>query len=135
MDSFHNLIGPLIDNSMFSIKYLAMHKVQMHTSAINTLFFATTNDVSIKLLNVIKSSQLHNACIVLVKKNVDVMIRPCCNAFHLLSDKQIRAHFNYCQIKTYVQTARESHDLNMGLYSFDNGFKNLRNNFMQDFKL
>ena len=30
-----------------------------------------------------------------------------------MSDKQIRAHFKYYQIKTHVQTAYESHDLNM----------------------
>ena len=40
----------------------------------------------------------------------------------VMSDKQIRAHFKYYQIKTHVQTARESHDLNMDFNSFDNGF-------------
>ena len=35
-----------------------------------------------------------------------------------MSDKQIRAHFKYCQIKTHVQTAREPHDLNMASDSF-----------------
>ena len=56
-------------------------------------------------------------------KNVDIMISPGCKAFSVLSDKQIRAHFKYCQVKTHVQTARESHDLNVDLCSFDNGFE------------
>ena len=32
------------------------------------------------------------------------------------SCKQFRAHFRLCQVKNHVQTARESHDLNMGLF-------------------
>ena len=43
----------------------------------------------------------------------------------VMSDKQIRGYFKYYQIKTNVQTARESHDLNMDFHSFDNGFKYL----------
>ena len=35
------------------------------------------------------------------------------STFRVMSDKQIRAHFKYCQIKSHVQTARELHDLNM----------------------
>ena len=62
----------------------------------------------------------------LVNENVDVMISPGCNAFRLMSNKQIGANFKYCQIKTHVRTARESHDLNMDFRSFDNGFKQLR---------
>ena len=31
-------------------------------------------------------------------------------AFRLMSNKQIRAIFKYCQIKTHVQTVRESRD-------------------------
>ena len=51
-----------------------------------------------------------------------------------MSDKQIRAHFKYCQIKTYAQTACESHDLNMDFRSFDNGFKqHCVANLMQEF--
>ena len=50
------------------------------------------------------------------------MISSGCNDFHVLSDK-LRAHFKYYQIKTHVQAASESHDLNMDLCSFDNGFK------------
>ena len=65
--------------------------------------------------------------------NLDVMINPGCKAFRVMSDKQIRAHFKYCQINTHVQTAHESHDLNMGFPSFDNGFKQLCiTNFMQE---
>ena len=30
-----------------------------------------------------------------------------------MSDKQIKAHFDYYQIKIHVQTACESHDLDM----------------------
>ena len=37
--------------------------------------------------------------------------------FCVRSCKQIRAHFKYCQIKTHVQTACESHDLNMDFRS------------------
>ena len=58
-------------------------------------------------------------------KNVDVIISPGCNAFRVLSDKQIRTHFKYCQIKTHVQTLCESHELKIDLCSFDNGFKQL----------
>ena len=29
--------------------------------------------------------------------------------------KQNKAYFKYCQVKTHVQTARESHDFNMDL--------------------
>ena len=39
--------------------------------------------------------------------------------------KQFRAQFRLCQVKNYVQTACESHDLNMDFCSFDNGFKQL----------
>ena len=60
------------------------------------------------------------------------MVNPGCNAFRVFSDKQIGAHFKYFQIKPHVQTARESHDLNMDFRSFDNGFKQLCvTNFMQ----
>ena len=53
--------------------------------------------------------------------------------FHVMSDKQVRAHFNSCQIKTHVKTACESHDLNMEFLSFDNGFKQCCiTNFMQE---
>ena len=67
----------------------------------------------------------HNAYKVFANKNFDVMISSACDAFRVLSYKQIRAHFKYCQVKSHVQTARESHDLNMDLCSFDNGFKQL----------
>ena len=51
-----------------------------------------------------------------------------------LSDKHIRVHFKYFKTKTHVQTARESHDLNMDFRSFDNGFKQLCVvNFMQEY--
>ena len=86
---------------------------------------AKQNGVSIKLSNIITSSQCHNACNIFVNKNVDVMISPGCNAFRIVSDKQIRSHFKYCQIKTHVQTACESHDLNIDFRSFDIGFKQL----------
>ena len=39
------------------------------------------------------------------------MIRPNCNASRVLSDKQIRAHFKYCQIKTHFQMTCKYHDL------------------------
>ena len=53
--------------------------------------------------------------------------------FCVTSDKQIRAHFKYCQIKIHVQLALESHDLNMDFISFDNGFIQLCvMNFMQE---
>ena len=45
--------------------------------------------------------------------------------FCVMPDKQIRAYSKYFQIKTNVQTACESHDLNMDYHSFDNGFKQL----------
>ena len=80
-------------------------------------------------------SQRHNACNVFANKNVDVMISPGCIAFCVLSDKHIGAHFKYFQIKTQIQTACESHDLNMDLvHSFDNGFIQLcMTNFMQEY--
>ena len=49
--------------------------------------------------------------------------------------KKLRAHFKNCQVKTHVQTARESHDLNMDYRSFDNGFKQLCVKvFMQEYR-
>ena len=61
------------------------------------------------------------------------MVSPGCYAFRVLSDKHIKANFKYFQIKTHVQAARESHDLNMDFRSFDNGFKQLcLTNFMQE---
>ena len=47
------------------------------------------------------------------------------NAFPVMSDKQIGAQFQYFQIKTHVQTACESHDLNMDFCAFHNGYKQL----------
>ena len=47
------------------------------------------------------------------EQNVDVMIRLGFHAFSVLSIKQIVAHFKYFQIKTDVQTACDSYDLNM----------------------
>ena len=41
------------------------------------------------------------------------MISPGKTVSHVMSYKQIRAHFKYCQVDTHVQTARESHDLNI----------------------
>ena len=46
------------------------------------------------------------------------MISPDRKTFSVISDKQIRANFNHCQIKTLVQTACESHDLNMNFQLF-----------------
>ena len=43
----------------------------------------------------------------------------------VMSDKHMRAHFKYCQIKTHVQIACESHDMSMGFRLLDNGFKQL----------
>ena len=57
-------------------------------------------------------------------KNV-VMISPAGTLSRVRSDKQIGAHLSKCQIKTHVQTACESHELNIGFHSFDNGFKQL----------
>ena len=62
---------------------------------------------------------------IIPNKNVNLLISPGCNAFGVLSDKQIRADFKYCQIKTHVQAACKSHDFNMDLCPFDNGFKKL----------
>ena len=99
-----------------------------------TLVFSKQNGVSVKLSKIITTSQRHNARKVFANKNVDVMTSPGSNAFRVLSDKQIGAHFKHFQIKTHVQTARESHDLNMDFRSFDNGFKQLCvTNFMQEF--
>ena len=42
------------------------------------------------------------------------------------SCEQFRAQFRFCQVKSHVKTACESHDLNMDFCSFDNGFKKLR---------
>ena len=51
----------------------------------------------------------------------------------IMLDKKVRAHFKYCRIKTHVQSACESHDLNMDFCSFDNGCKQLVIlNFMQE---
>ena len=62
------------------------------------------------------------------------MISPGCNAFRVLSGKQIGAHFKYFQIKTHAKTARESHDVNMYFRSSDKGFKQLCvTNFMQKY--
>ena len=36
-----------------------------------------------------------------------------------------QAHLIHSQVKIHVQTACESHDLNMDFCSFDNGFKQL----------
>ena len=50
----------------------------------------------------------------------------------VISDKHIRAHFKYCQIKTHVKTAHECHDLKMDFRLFDNAFKQFCvTNFMQ----
>ena len=57
--------------------------------------------------------------------NVDVMISPGCNAFRVISDKQIGVTFKYFQIQTHVQTARESHDLNMDQWLQTNLCKNI----------
>ena len=99
-----------------------------------TPVFSKQNGISVKLSNIITSSQLHIAWNIFANKNVEVMINPGCNAFCVTSDKQIEAHFKYCQIKTHVQTACESHDLYMDFRSFDNGFKQLCvANFMQEY--
>ena len=47
------------------------------------------------------------------------------SGLRVLLEKQIGAHLKYFQIKTHVQTARESHDLNMDFRSFNKGFKQL----------
>ena len=40
--------------------------------------------------------------------------------------KQFRVQSRFCQVKSHVQKARESPDLNMDFCSFDNGFKQNR---------
>ena len=95
--------------------------------------YSKQNGNSIKLLNIITSSQCHNACNVFANKNVNVMISPDRIAILVLSDKQIRARFKYFQIKTHVKTVRNSHELNMDFRLFDNDFKQLCiTNFMQE---
>ena len=89
-----------------------------------TLVISKQNGFSIKLSNIITSSH-HNACNVFMTKNINVMISPGCIAFCVLSDKHIRAHCKGNKNKTHVQTACESHDLNMDFCSCDNGFKQL----------
>ena len=82
------------------------------------------------------SSQRHNECNVFANNYVNIMIGPGCNAFCVLSDKQVRAHLKNFKIKTHVQTTHESHYLNMDFRSFDNGFKQLSvTNFMQEYAL
>ena len=101
-----------------------------------TLVFSKQNGVRVKLSNSITSSQRHNARNVFATKNVDVMISPGCIAFRVFSDKQIGAHCKGNKNKTHVQTARESHDLNMDFRLFDNGFKQLCvTNFMQECRI
>ena len=52
----------------------------------------------------------------------------------VISYKQPKAYFKYCHVKTHVQTACESNDLNIDFRSFDNGFKQPRALiFMQEF--
>ena len=65
-------------------------------------------------------SSYRHPCNVVSNKNVDVVLSPGSSTFREMSDKQIRAHFKYCQIKTHVQTAREPHDLNMASDSVTN---------------
>ena len=71
------------------------------------------------------SSKRHNECQVFANKNVDAMTNPGCSTFLVLSDKQIRAHFKHCQIKTHVKTTRISLYWNMDFRSFDNELKQL----------
>ena len=75
---------------------------------------------------------MHN---VIANKNVDVMVSPGCNAFHELPDKQFGLILSIFKSKTHVQTARESHDLNMDVHSFDNGFKQLCVTNLQEYML
>ena len=64
---------------------------------------------------------------------VDVMISPGSNTFPCNVSQQIMAHFKHYQIKTHVETASESHYLNMDFRSFDNVFKQLCvTNFKQE---
>ena len=94
-----------------------------------SLYFSKQNGVGVKVSNIIRSSQRHNACSVFVNTNVNAMINQGCKLSLMMSIKQIRAFFKYCQFKTHVQTARESHDLNMDFRSFDNGFKHFCGKF------
>ena len=66
------------------------------------------NGVSDKLLNIITSSQHHNA----YKKC------PCHDQSRLQRfSVQVMAHFKYCRVKTNVQTVSEPHDLKMDFRS------------------
>ena len=65
----------------------------------------------------------------------------CCNdqsrlqRFPCIVRNTNQGSFQVCLIKTHVQTPRESHDFNMDLCSFDNGFKQLCiSNFMQEYR-
>ena len=53
------------------------------------------------------------------------MVSPGCNVLPVLSDNKLGLILSIFKYKTHVQTARESHDLNMDFRSFDNGFKQL----------
>ena len=53
---------------------------------------------------------MHN---VFAKTGIGKIISLGCNAFPITSYKQLWAHLKYCQVKIHVQTACESHDLNM----------------------
>ena len=47
------------------------------------------------------------------------------DAFHITSYKQLGGSILVCQVKTHVQTACDTDDLNMDFDSFDNGYKQL----------
>ena len=91
-----------------------------------TLDFSKQNGVGCVLSNVITSSQRHNRTQRLreQKHRQNVLSGP--QRFpYITSCRECMAHFKYFQVQTHVQTARESPDLNMEFYSFDNGCKQL----------
>ena len=53
---YMKIMAPLIDIPMFNIKYLAMHKVQMHTGAISKLLHGFA---SVRVINHLLSSGIY----------------------------------------------------------------------------
>ena len=79
-----------------------------------TLYFLKHNGVSVKLSNVITSAQRHMyACNVFANESIGEMISYGRSAFSCNVMHTNRGQVKAFSSKSHVQTARESHDLNM----------------------
>ena len=100
--------------------------LSLHLISLNKMVSTSNFRTTLRCHNLIDTRNIF------VNKSIGEMIRQGHNPFPCNIMQTVRVKFRLCQVKSHVQTATESHDLNMDFY----GFKKLHpTNSMQEYTL